>query len=344
MKEIKALCRQNIWNLPTYTAVESEHSEQQDMLLLNANENPYNKPFNRYPTPQQQELKLLISSVKGIPAANIFLCNGSNEAIDMTFRIFCEPGVDNVVAISPTYDMYRRCAELNNIDYRSVLLDEHYQTTADNLLDACNEHTKLICICSPNNPTGNTIDHTVIKQVLYSFQGIVIIDEAYIDFANSPSFVKELAQYPNLIVLNTMSHAWGLAAIRLGMVFADKPIIDLFNKVAMPYNINALTQQQAIEALKDPFETAKRVSLIQQERARMLSAFQALPCCKKVYPTEANFFLAQMIDAQAIYDYLLHQGIAVHNCAHIEHCENCLRITIGTKTENQALLAALRKL
>ena len=240
--------------------------------------------------------------------------------------------------------MYRRCAELNNIDYRSVLLDEHYQTTADNLLDACNEHTKLICICSPNNPTGNTIDHTVIKQVIYSFQGIVIIDEAYIDFANSPSFVKELAQYPNLIVLNTMSHAWGLAAIRLGMVFADKPIIDLFNKVAMPYNINTLAQQQAIEALKDPFETAKRVSLIQQERARMLSAFQVLLCCKKVYPTEANFFLAQMIDAQAIYDYLLHQGIAVHNCTYIEHCENCLRITIGTKTENQALLAALRKL
>ena len=200
MKEIKALCRQNIWNLPSYTAIESEHSEQQDMLLLNANENPYNKPFNRYPASQQQELKLLISSVKGVPAANIFLSNGSNEAIDMTFRIFCEPGVDNVVAISPTYDMYRRCAELNNIDYHSVLLDEHYQTTADNLLNACNEHTKLICICSPNNPTGNTIDHTVIKQVLYSFQGIVIIDEAYIDFANSPSFVKELAQYYYLLI------------------------------------------------------------------------------------------------------------------------------------------------
>lgn len=344
MKEIKALCRQNIWNLPAYPPVEIEHLEQQSMQFLDANENPYNKPFNRYPNSQQLELKQLISSVKGIPTDNIFLSNGSNEAIDLTFRIFCEPGIDNVVAISPTYDIYKRCAELNNIDYHAVLLDEHYQTTAENLLNACNEHTKLIWICSPNNPTGNTIDHSVIEQVLQAFQGIVIIDEAYIEFANSPSFIKELTQYPNLIVLNTMSHAWALAAIRLGMVFANKPIIDLFNKVAMPYSINILTQQEAIEALKDPFETDKRVSLIKQERVRMLSAFQDLPCCKKVYPTESNFFLAQMIDAQAVYDYLLNQGIAVHNCTHIEHCNNCLRITIGTKTENQALLAALRKL
>ena len=344
MKEIKALCRPNIWRLAAYSCARTEFSGRSATVFLDANENPYNKPFNRYPDPLQQELKQLLSAVKGVPAENIFLGNGSDEAIDLPYRIFCEPGIDNVVAIAPTYGMYEVCADVNNVEYRPVLLDADYRITADKLLGACDAHTKLMWICSPNNPTGNLIDREAIEKVLQMFQGIVIIDEAYSDFANARPFRHELASHPNLIVLNTMSKAWACAAIRLGMAFASKDIIGLFNKVKYPYNVNALTQRQAIDALKDPFAVDKWVSIIKQERTRVMQAFEDLPICKKVYPTEANFFLARVTDAQGIYDYLVDRGIIVRNRTRITLCDDCLRITIGTKSENQELLAALRKL
>ena len=344
MKEIKALCRPNIWRLAAYSCARTEFSGRSATVFLDANENPFNKPFNRYPDPLQQELKQLLSAVKGVPAENIFLGNGSDEAIDLPYRIFCEPGIDNVVAIAPTYGMYEVCADINNVEYRPVLLDADYRITADKLLGACDVHTKLMWICSPNNPTGNLIDREAIEKVLQMFQGIVIIDEAYSDFANARPFRHELASHPNLIVLNTMSKAWGCAAIRLGMAFASKDIIGLFNKVKYPYNVNALTQRQAIDALKDPFAVDKWVSIIKQERTRVMQAFADLPICKKVYPTEANFFLARVTDAQGIYDYLVDRGIIVRNRTRITLCDDCLRITIGTKSENQELLAALRKL
>ena len=344
MKEIKALCRPNIWRLAAYSCARTEFSGRSATVFLDANENPFNKPFNRYPDPLQQELKQLLSAVKGVPAENIFLGNGSDEAIDLPYRIFCEPGIDNVVAIAPTYGMYEVCADVNNVEYRPVLLDADYRITADKLLGACDAHTKLMWICSPNNPTGNLIDREAIEKVLQMFQGIVIIDEAYSDFANARPFRHELASHPNLIVLNTMSKAWGCAAIRLGMAFASKDIIGLFNKVKYPYNVNALTQRQAIDALKDPFAVDKWVSIIKQERTRVMQAFADLPICKKVYPTEANFFLARVTDAQGIYDYLVDRGIIVRNRTRIMLCDDCLRITIGTKSENQELLAALRKL
>ena len=344
MKEIKALCRPNIWRLAAYSCARTEFSGRSATVFLDANENPFNKPFNRYPDPLQQELKQLLSAVKGVPAENIFLGNGSDEAIDLPYRIFCEPGIDNVVAIAPTYGMYEVCADVNNVEYRPVLLDADYRITADKLLGACDAHTKLMWICSPNNPTGNLIDREAIEKVLQMFQGIVIIDEAYSDFANARPFRHELASHPNLIVLNTMSKAWGCAAIRLGMAFASKDIIGLFNKVKYPYNVNALTQRQAIDALKDPFAVDKWISIIKQERTRVMQAFADLPICKKVYPTEANFFLARVTDAQGIYDYLVDRGIIVRNRTRITLCDDCLRITIGTKSENQELLAALRKL
>lgn len=344
MKEIKALCRPNIWRLAAYSCARTEFSGRSATVFLDANENPFNKPFNRYPDPLQQELKQLLAAVKGIPAENIFLGNGSDEAIDLPYRIFCEPGIDNVVAIAPTYGMYEVCADVNNVEYRPVLLDADYRITADKLLGACDAHTKLMWICSPNNPTGNLIDREAIEKVLQMFQGIVIIDEAYSDFANARPFRHELASHPNLVVLNTMSKAWGCAAIRLGMAFASKDIIGLFNKVKYPYNVNALTQRQAIDALKDPFAVDKWVSIIKQERTRVMQAFADLPICKKVYPTEANFFLARVTDAQGIYDYLVDRGIIVRNRTRITLCDDCLRITIGTKSENQELLAALRKL
>ena len=344
MKEIKALCRPNIWRLAAYSCARTEFSGRSATVFLDANENPFNKPFNRYPDPLQQELKQLLAAVKGVPAENIFLGNGSDEAIDLPYRIFCESGIDNVVAIAPTYGMYEVCADVNNVEYRPVLLDADYRITADKLLGACDAHTKLMWICSPNNPTGNLIDREAIEKVLQMFQGIVIIDEAYSDFANARPFRHELASHPNLIVLNTMSKAWGCAAIRLGMAFASKDIIGLFNKVKYPYNVNALTQRQAIDALKDPFAVDKWVSIIKQERTRVMQAFADLPICKKVYPTEANFFLARVTDAQGIYDYLVDRGIIVRNRTRITLCDDCLRITIGTKSENQELLAALRKL
>lgn len=342
MKDLKDLTRPNIWSLAPYSSARNEYSGHVAHVFLDANENPFNDPLNRYPDPLQLEVKKKIMALKHVPVENIFLGNGSDEAIDLVYRCFCEPGKDNVVAIEPTYGMYRVCADINNVEYRPVLLDENFQIEAQQLLDACDENTKVIWICSPNNPTGNNINRDEIAKVLLSFEGIVIIDEAYIDFSSEPSMTKVLSQCPNLIVLQTLSKAWGSAAIRLGMAFASADIINIFNKVKYPYNVNILTQEKALERLNNTFEVENWVRVLLQERSRMAQAFTELPICKKVYPTDANFILIEVTDAQAIYDYLVNKGIIVRNRTRITLCHNCLRVTIGTKQENNELLAALR--
>ena len=343
MKPLEELTRKNIWSLAPYSSARNEYAGREARVFLDANENPYNEPYNRYPDPLQLELKAQLSKIKGVPADCIFLGNGSDEAIDLPYRCFCEPGKDNVVAIEPTYGMYKVCADINDVEYRPVLLDEQYQITAEQLLAATDVHTKIIWLCTPNNPTGNCLNRDEVVKVIEQFEGLVIVDEAYSDFASERSLRFDLTKHPNLIVLNTMSKAWGCAAIRLGMAFASKAIIDIFNKVKYPYNVNALTQQQALEALKHPIDVEQWVRVLLQERTRMMQAFIELPICEKVYPTEANFFLAKMNDATRIYNYLVDQGIIVRNRTRVQLCQNCLRITIGTKTENSELIAALRQ-
>ena len=344
MLNLEQLVRPNIWSLAPYSSARNEYAGREARVFLDANENPYNQPYNRYPDPLQLELKAALAKVKGVGEENIFLGNGSDEAIDLPYRIFCEPGVDNVVAIEPTYGMYKVCADINNVEYRPVLLDDDFQITAEKLLAATDDHTKLIWICSPNNPSGNTINREEVLKVINQFQGIVIVDEAYSDFCHEQTFRCQLNDHPNLIVLNTMSKAWGCAAIRLGMAFASKQIIDIFNKVKYPYNVNLLTQRQALEALKDPFQVDKWVRMLLQERTRVIDAFRLLPICQKVFPTEANFFLVRVDDAQKTYDYLVDEGIIVRNRSRIQLCQDCLRVTIGTKTENNTLIAALRQM
>ena len=343
MKELKELVRPNIWSLAPYSSARNEYAGHTAHVFLDANENPYNKPYNRYPDPLQVKLKQGISKLKGVKPDEIFLGNGSDEAIDLCYRVFCEPKVDNVVAIEPTYGMYKVCADINEIEYRPVLLDDEFHLSADMLLAACDDHTKLIWICSPNNPSGNNMDRGEVVKVLNNFDGIVVVDEAYSDFSKVKTFRSELNKYPNIIVLNTFSKAWGCAAIRLGMAFAQKEIIDIFNKVKYPYNVNALTQDKALELISDYLDVQDWIRLILMERGHMMKAFLDLPICNKVYPTDANFFLAKMTDAQAIYDYLVDKGIIVRNRTRVQLCNNCLRITIGSRNENAELIGALRQ-
>ena len=343
MKDLKELVRDNVWNLKPYSSARDEYKGKVAHTFLDANESPFNQPFDRYPDPLQLDLKKELSVVKGVKPEQIFLGNGSDEAIDLVFRVFCNPGRDNVVAIAPTYGMYQVCADINDVDYRDVLLEDKYRLNADKLLSATDENTKVIFICSPNNPSGNNLDRKEIEKVIGSFQGIVVVDEAYSDFSNEIPFRLRLREYPNIIVLNTFSKAFSCAAIRLGMAFADEAIIGLFNKVKYPYNVNALTQSKAMELLKGRQAISDWVSRILQERPRVMAAVACLPICKEVYPTDANFFLAKFTDAPRIYQYLVDEGIIVRNRSHIVQCNDCLRITIGTPAENSALLSALRK-
>jgi histidinol-phosphate aminotransferase len=343
MISLEKLVRPNIWSLSPYSSARDEYSGKEAHVFLDANENPYNTPYNRYPDPLQREVKSALKKVKGVPEEMIFLGNGSDEAIDLAYRVFCNPGRDNVVAIAPTYGMYQVCADINDVEYRTVLLDENFDFQAEKLLAACDANTKIIWICSPNNPTGNSLNRDEILKVIERFEGIVIVDEAYIDFAQQMSLRQELPTHPNLIILQTMSKAWGSAAIRLGMAFASKEIVNIYNKVKYPYNVNLLTQQQALEMLKDPFEIDKYVKILLAERTRLMQAFQELPICEQIYKTDANFFLARMTDANAIYNYLVDKGIIVRNRNKIQLCQNCLRVTIGNRSENNELLAALRQ-
>ena len=343
MRAFEELVRENILKLAPYSSARNEYSGKTAHVFLDANENPYNKPFNRYPDPLQTDLKCEIAKIKHVRPDHIFLGNGSDEAIDLVYRVFCEPRRDNVVAIEPTYGMYKVCAAINDVEYRPVLLDDNYQMHADDLLARCDSHTKAIWICSPNNPSGNNMLTEEIEQVLHNFEGIVVLDEAYSDFSEHKSFRARLSEFPNIIILNTFSKAWGCAAIRLGMAFAQPTIIELFNKVKYPYNVNLLTQQQALDILKQTKEVEDWVKLLLLEREKMMTSFMDLPICEKVYPSDANFFLAKMTNAQAIYDYLVEKGIIVRNRTRVSLCKDCLRITIGTKGENIELLSALRQ-
>ena len=341
--DLSLLLRSNIARLAPYSCARNEFQGRPAHVFLDANENPYNTPLNRYPDPLQHELKQVLARVKGVAEENIFLGNGSDEAIDLAYRCFCQPGIDNVVAIEPTYGMYRVCADINDVEYRPVLLDERFQMDADRLLAATDLHTKLVWLCSPNNPTGNSLRREEVMKVVEGFAGLVIVDEAYGDFSQETSLRHQLSRHPNLIVLQTMSKAWGCAAIRLGMAFASKEIVEVYNKVKYPYNIPLLTQQAAIEQLKDPFQTDKWVRMLLGERLQLMQAFGELPIAEKVYPSDANFFLTKVRNAQRVYDFLIDQGIVVRNRSRIALCQDCLRITVGTRGENTELMGALRK-
>ncbi len=342
MKELIRLVRENIWKLEPYSCARDEFKGLNAEVFLDANESPYNAPVNRYPDPRQEAVKAELSKIKGVPTRNIFLGNGSDEAIDLIYRIFCEPGQDNVVAISPSYGMYSVCAHINNIEYREVLLNEDFSMSASKVLEACDELTKVIWLCSPNNPTGNLLKRSEVEKVLREFQGIVVLDEAYIDYASEPSFRYELDKWPNIIVLNTMSKAWASAAIRLGMAFANWDIIKLMNRVKYPYNISLLTQQEALKALAMASTVNDQVKIGLTERGNLMKAVAELPITKQVYPSDANFFLVRVTDATAVYKYLITNGIVVRNRTNVQLCGNCLRITVGSGEENRKLIKALR--
>ena len=342
MKTLESLVRPNIWALEPYSCARDEFKGMDAHVFLDANENPYNDPINRYPDPLQEKLKERLAPLKGVRPSQIFLGNGSDEAIDLVYRIFCVPSVDNVVAIAPTYGMYKVCADINNIEYRSVQLSADWQLDVKGLLNAVDSHTKVIWICSPNNPTGNDFPRETIHEVLTSFEGIVVIDEAYSDFSMEQPFRSLLDNYPNLIVLNTFSKAWASAAIRLGMAFASEEIVCLFNKVKYPYNVNLLTQEKALALLADLATVDGWLAQIRREREHVLPALAELPIVLKVFPTDANFVLVRVTDANRVYHYLVEHGIVVRNRNRVQLCKDCLRITIGTRQENNELLGALR--
>lgn len=341
MKQLKDLVRKNIWELKPYSCARDEFKGEAS-VYLDANENPYGAPYNRYPDPRQIALKEKISKIKGVPADQIMLGNGSDEPIDLIYRIFCEPGVDNVVAIEPTYGMYGVCADVNNVEYRPIKLDDKFDINGRETITAVDEHTKVMWFCSPNNPTGNLLTRNKLAFMCYNFPGIVVIDEAYADFSSQESWLKTLNQFPNLIVLQTFSKAWGMASVRCGMAFASKQIIELFNKVKYPYNINLLTQQFVSERLDHEDEMKQQVQQILAERSRMAEELQKLDCVETVYPSEANFLLVKVDDAELRYDQLMMSGVIVRNRNKVQLCEGCLRITIGAPEENNELLYNLQ--
>lgn len=343
MKTLQELTRPNIWRLKPYSSARDEYQGTEASVFLDANENPYNNPHNRYPDPMQHDLKRELSKIKKVSPEHIFLGNGSDEAIDLVYRAFCEPRVDNVVAIDPTYGMYQVCADVNDVEYRKVLLDEHFQFKADSLLAAADEHTKLMFLCSPNNPTGNDLQRGEIEKLLQKFDGLVVLDEAYNDFSEQPSFLEVLDRYPNLVLLQTFSKAWGCAAIRLGMAFASAEIIGLLNKIKYPYNVNLLTQKQAMEILYRHYEKERWVKTLKEERSWLEQQVVGLPCVVKLFPSNANFFLMRVTDAVAIYNYLVSRGIIVRSRHTVALCGNCLRVTVGTRLENEKLLEALKE-
>lgn len=344
MKPLEQLIRPNILRLKPYSSAREECKGVAASVFLDANESPYNAPHNRYPDPLQGGLKAELSKIKHVAPGCIFLGNGSDEAIDLVYRVFCEPRTDNVVAIDPTYGMYQVCAEINDIEYRKVLLDEQFQFTADSLLAASDAHTKLIFLCSPNNPTGNILKRAEIERLLRKFEGLVVLDEAYIDFAEKATMLEELGRHPNLVILQTFSKAWGCAGIRLGMAFASPEIINAFNKIKYPYNVNQLTQKQAVEMLRRRYEKERWVEMLKEERKRLGGELAKLPCTLRMFHSDANFFLVRMTDAAAIYRYLAGEGIIVRNRSSVALCGNCLRVTVGTRMEDNALVEALKKL
>lgn len=339
--KLESLVRKNIFNLSPYSCARNEFKGEAS-VYLDANENPYNQPYNRYPDPFQHSLKEKIAKLKNLHPCQIMIGNGSDEPIDLVFRIFCEPQQDNTVAIDPTYGMYQVAADINHVEYKKVLLDEHFQLNAEKLLNATNKHTKVIFLCSPNNPSGNLLNRVEIIRIISLFQGIVVIDEAYIDFSNHTSWSINLDKYPNLIVLQTFSKAWGMASVRCGLAFASKEIISFFNKIKYPYNINLFTQNFISERLNKENEKNEWVKMILSQRQLLTKALQALNIVEKVHHSDANFLLIKVKNATNIYNKLVKKGVIVRNRNSVSLCSNCLRITIGTEKENKELIKALK--
>jgi histidinol-phosphate aminotransferase len=345
MFQLDSLLRDNIRQLVPYSSARDEFKGEAE-VFLDANENslgsPLTKWYNRYPDPMQWKVKEAISRVKGIPPQHIFLGNGSDECIDLLFRAFCIPGKDNVIINPPTYGMYEVSAHINDIEVRRAVLQDDFQLDLVHLENLVDEHTKIIWICSPNNPTGNAMNREDIEIVLNNFSGLVVVDEAYINFSRHKSFVQELSDYPNLVVLQTMSKAWGLAGLRLGMAFASEAIIDVYNKVKPPYNISQAAQELVLKALEEVGQVNDMIRILVSDRERLVSELKELSMVEKVYPSDANFLLVKMTDARAIYEYLLQDGIVVRDRSKTELCAGCLRITVGTTMENDELIGALQ--
>src|SRR6187455_1898954 len=344
---LDSLVRDNIKKMTAYSSARHEFTGNAS-IYLDANENSFGSPlpdnFNRYPDPLQMQVKEKLSTIKGVPTQNIFLGNGSDEAIDLLYRIFCAPGRDNAIIFPPTYGMYEVCAEMNDVKVKRVNLTKEYQLDIDAIENVIDPFTKLIFICSPNNPTGNSINRADIEIILNNFNGIVVIDEAYINYAKQKTFITELTEYPNLVVMQTLSKAWGLAGLRLGMAFASQPIIDLMNKVKYPYNINTATQLLVLEALDNINWVNDHIATTVVERDRLKGELLNLSFTEDVYPSDANFLLAKMKNARNIYEQLCEKGIIVRDRSKVVLCEDSLRITIGTEDENKKLIEALNNL
>ena len=344
MFDLNNLVRENIKKLVPYSSARDEFSGDAK-VFLDANENSLGSPllkwYNRYPDPHQHKLKEAISKIKGIAPEHIFLGNGSDECIDLFFRCFCNPGKDNVIICPPTYGMYEVSANINDVQVKKALLTDDFQLDLINLENIIDEHTKIIWICSPNNPTGNSLNRNDIELLLNNFDGLVVIDEAYINFSKQKSFIQELTDYPNLAVMQTFSKAWGLAALRLGMAFASTEIIMLLDKVKPPYNINQATQELALKALEEVDQVNEMIHELVNMRNALAEVFEKIPTVENVYPSDANFILVKIKHARKLYEFLLTKGIVVRDRSTVKLCEDCLRITIGTEQENTALIDAI---
>jgi histidinol-phosphate aminotransferase len=344
MKDINALLRDNIKKLVPYASARDEFSGSAQ-IFLDANENSLGSPispaYNRYPDPHQVKIKEALSQIKGLPPHNIFLGNGSDECIDLLYRAFCNPGVDNVVIHPPTYGMYEVSAHIHDVEVRRAPLSEKFELDLNAFEELVDEQTKIIWICSPNNPTGNAFNRSEIEMILNNFDGLLVIDEAYINFSRQQSFIRELTEYPNLVILQTLSKAWGLAGLRVGMAFASDLIIDVMNRIKPPYNIGQATQDLVLEALKYTARVNEMIKEIVLTREELAKEITGLSGVRKVYPSEANFLLVKIDNAKQIYSALLNSGIVVRDRSSASGCENCLRITVGTKEENKKLLDTL---
>ncbi|MEB2785931.1 histidinol-phosphate transaminase [Algoriphagus persicinus] len=345
--DLTPLLRPHIVNLLPYTSARDEYTGKEG-IFLDANENPYgsitDEDHNRYPDPYQLELKAEIAKIKQVKPAQLFLGNGSDEAIDLLFRAFCNPGKDNVILLPPTYGMYEVSAGINDVETRKVPLTEDFQLQPDLILEAVDENTKIIFVCSPNNPSGNKVHREDILRLLCEFNGLVVVDEAYIDFSDEPSFTTLLGEYGNLLVMQTFSKAWGLASLRLGMAFANKKMIKILNRIKPPYNISGLTQQTVLAAIQKVDKVNAMISDILQERAYLKKEMNQLDFVKKIYPSHANFLLVKMPNASHVYDDLIEKKIIVRNRSKVQLCEDCLRISVGTRAENEAFIQALKQI
>lgn len=339
--EIRELFRDNIRHLAPYSTARDEY-EGDLGIYLDANENPYENGYNRYPDPHQKILKERIAEIKGVDAERIFIGNGSDEAIDLVYRVFCEPRIHNVVSIAPSYGMYEVAAHTNDVEFRKVQLNVDFELDAQAILEATDENTRAIFLCSPNNPSGNLLDGAEVKKILDGFAGIVVVDEAYIDFAGTPGMLLLLQAYRRLVVLQTLSKAWGMAGLRLGLAFADPEIIATMSRVKYPYNINGITQKIVLHQLEDTVPVWQEVAEIRKERNGLVKELKALPLIKKVFPSDANFVLVRVDEPRKLYDTLIEAGIIVRDRSRIKGCEGCLRITVGTPEENRRLIEILK--